>query len=96
MEQYETGHVRLIYPYVQGRVEKKCYEFTIWVDTCAKLSGIIEYVPIIKIFSHHVRSGLLAEIILHIRNHSSYQYLHVIGNIFDVVGGVNPCLEYLV
>jgi hypothetical protein len=69
--------------------------FTAWLGVSADLSDVYDPIPILQIFAHRVRSGILAAKGQPIKKRSVEQYLRSVGQIFSSVGGQDPRLYQL-
>ena len=69
--------------------------FTAWLGVSADLSDVSDPIPILQIFAHRVRSGVLAAKGQPIKKRSVEQYLRSVGQIFASVGAQDPRLDQL-
>ena len=69
--------------------------FTSWLGVAADLSYVSEPIPILQIFAHRVRSGVLEAKGQPIKKRSVEQHLRSVGQIFASVGAQDPRLDQL-
>ena len=73
--------------------------WTIWSTFCADLgvptdlTYIADPIPLLQIFAHRVRAGVLAAKGRRVKKRSVEQYLRSVGQIFAILGAQDPCLD---
>mmetsp|Transcript_30029 Transcript_30029/g.89250 ORF Transcript_30029/g.89250 Transcript_30029/m.89250 type:complete len:142 (-) Transcript_30029:230-655(-) len=74
---------------------RQWWKYSAWLGVRSDLKRVQVHIPILQIYAHRVRAGLLATKGCHIRKRSIEQHLRSIGQIFSAVGAHDTRLDSL-